>query len=133
VLDQPIPGARILVVEDEPLIRMIAVEALLDAGFEVGEAANAAEAMAHLDRGDVRFDAAIIDIGLPDRPGDLLAQDIRAVWPDLPIVIASGRGDAQIADRFSADRRVRILGKPYHNEALCDALAALGVRSAPRA
>ncbi len=132
MLDQPTPGARILVVEDEPLIRMIAVEALLDAGFGVDEAANAAEAMAHLGGGALRFDAAIIDIGLPDRPGDRLAEDIRAIWPDLPIVIASGRGDAQLADRFAADPQVRILGKPYHNEALCDALATLGVRSAPR-
>jgi DNA-binding NtrC family response regulator len=126
------PGARILVVEDEPLIRMIAVEALQDAGFGVAEAASAAEAMAHLVGDDLRFDAAIIDIGLPDRPGDMLAEDIRAVRPDLPIVIASGRGDAQLAHRFSADPQVRILGKPYHNEALSEALAALGVRSAPR-
>jgi CheY-like chemotaxis protein len=122
--------ARILVVEDEPLIRMIAVEALQDASYCVVEVGNAAAALEQL-HGGGHFDAAIIDVGLPDRPGDALAEEIRATWPDMRILIASGGGGAQLGKRFSADAHVLILAKPYSNYAVCDALAMLGVRPAP--
>jgi DNA-binding response OmpR family regulator len=130
VLDQAMPTARVLVVEDEPLIRIIVAEALSDVGFCVAEAATAAAAMSQLRDGG-HFDAAIIDVGLPDRRGDALAEEIRATWPELGIVIASGRGGTQLSNRFSADARVLILAKPYSNEAMCDALAMLGVRPSP--
>ncbi|MCW3474883.1 response regulator [Limobrevibacterium gyesilva] len=123
---------RILVVEDEPLIRMVAVDTLRDAGFQVEEAASAAEAMAKVHDGGWRFDAAIIDIGLPDRPGDKLVLEIRATWPDLPIVIASGHDRAQFIGRFTSDSQLRVVSKPYNNEALSDALAALGIKTSFR-
>lgn len=120
------PQIRILVVDDEPLIRLITVDALTAAGYDVSEAATAAEAMMKFS-GNPTFAAAIIDLGLPDRPGDALVNDIRAASPALPIVIASGRGDAQLVRRFRADAQTRILPKPYGEEALINALVALGV------
>lgn len=112
------------------MIRIIAVEALQDASYCVAEAASAAAALEQL-RGGGHFDAAIIDVGLPDRPGDLLAEEIRVTWPHLSIVIASGRGDAELAKRFSSDAHVLILAKPYSNQAVCDALGMLGIGPAP--
>ena len=64
----------ILVVEDELLVRMFAVDALEDAGFRVLEAGTAAEAMKALN-GATNVRAALIDMGLPDRPGDHLRAD----------------------------------------------------------
>lgn len=116
----------ILVVEDEMLVRMFAVDALEDAGFRVIEAGSATEAMQGLrDAPDVR--AALVDMGLPDRQGDQLAAEIHALRPDLPIVIASGRSGRELRDRFAGNQRVTVLVKPYTSDLLVEALAAVGV------
>jgi DNA-binding response OmpR family regulator len=125
-------AARILIVEDETLVRMFAVDALEDAGFAVEQAADAAEALKMLNRAAdpaTAIAAVVIDLGLPDRSGDLLAGDIRAQRADLPIVIASGRSERELKERFSADRRIAILVKPYTAPMLVDALGSLGIRS----
>jgi CheY-like chemotaxis protein len=116
----------ILVVEDEMLVRMFAVDALEDAGFRVIEAGSATEAIQGLrDAPDVR--AALVDMGLPDRQGDQLAAEIHALRADLPIVIASGRSGRELRDRFAGDQRITVLVKPYTADLLLDALASVGV------
>lgn len=120
---------RILVVEDEPLIRLFVADILEDAKFNVEEAANAAEALSQLSP-NTPFDAVIIDVGLPDKRGDVLADEIRAAWPELPIVIASGHDKNVLAQRFADDGRVRVLGKPYYGDMLLAALRAMGVADA---
>jgi CheY-like chemotaxis protein len=116
----------ILVVEDEPLVRMFAVDALEDAGFRVIQAGTAAEAL-HALQGAPDVGAALIDIGLPDRPGDQLAAEIHALRADLPIIIASGRSGRELRERFAGNARVTILVKPYTGPLLLDALADVGV------
>jgi DNA-binding response OmpR family regulator len=118
---------RILVVEDEPLIRLFVVDILEDAGFVVVEATSAAEAMAQLGSGSLPFDAAIIDVGLPDKRGDDLAKELRGARKDLPIVIATGHDQTVIAERFGDDGFVRVLGKPYYGDMLLAAMGAMGV------
>ena len=121
-------AARILIVEDEPLIRMFVVDTLEDSGFQVIEADSAADALGKLGAADEVFAAVIIDVGLPDRPGDGLADEARAKWPDLPVVIASGRDRNELARRFTKDSRIAVLGKPYTSHMLLDALRELGVK-----
>jgi CheY-like chemotaxis protein len=116
----------ILVVEDEFLVRLFAVDALEDAGFRVLQAETAAEALKAL-REVPNVAAAIIDMGLPDRPGDQLATEVRAMRADLPIVIASGRSGRELREQFAQQARVAILVKPYTAELLLDALAEVGV------
>jgi len=118
---------RILIVEDEPLIRMFVVDSLEEYGFEVAEADSAAGAMAEFAAENRPFDAVIIDVGLPDRPGDALAEELRTKWAELPIVIASGRDANEFAKRFGPDARAAVLGKPYSTEMLIDALRKIGV------
>lgn len=120
------PTVAILVVEDELLVRMFAVDALEDAGFRVLQAGTAAEALQAL-QGSPDVRAALVDIGLPDRQGDQLAADIHALHADLPIVIASGRSGRELRDRFAGNPRVTVLVKPYTASLLLDALAAIGV------
>jgi len=120
---------RILIVEDELLVRMFAVDALEDAGFEVREAGTAAEAIHALDQLGDQVAAIIIDLGLPDRSGDQLAVELRELRPELPIVIASGRSEREIRERFAGDSRLGILVKPYTASMLLDALEQVGVKS----
>lgn len=123
-------GCCVLVVEDETLVRMFAVDALEDAGFRVEQADQAGEALSRLQNEPMSLGAAVVDLGLPDRSGDHLAAQMRAVRADLPIVIASGRSERELKERFTSDRRVAILTKPYTASMLLEALASLGVRSA---
>lgn len=119
--------ATILVVEDELLVRMFAVDALEDAGFRVLQAGSAAEAIQAL-QGEPNVRAALVDIGLPDRPGDQLAAEIHALRGDLPIVIASGRSGRELREKFAGNPRIAILVKPYTGPLLLEVLVAVGIK-----
>ena len=82
--------AVILVVEDEPVIRIAAVRMLEDAGFAVLEAANAHDAISVLEyRTDVR--AVFTDIHMPGTwDGMRLAQMVRDRWPSIQLIVTSG-------------------------------------------
>lgn len=126
--DQLSGPACVLIVEDEILVRMFAVDALEDVGFQVLQAGDATEAMTALaGRPDVA--AVIVDMGLPDRSGDQLAAEMRAQRQTLPILIASGRSERELKDKFVADSRIGVLVKPYTAAMLIGALDALGVRA----
>jgi len=119
---------KILIVEDEVLVRMFAVDALEDGGFSVEQSATGAEALTKVQALQTEIVAAIIDLGLPDRTGDQVAADIRAIRADLPILIASGRSERELKERFALDGRVGIVVKPFTGPMLLDALEKLGVR-----
>jgi CheY-like chemotaxis protein len=126
--DQLSTPPRILIVEDEMLVRMFAVDALEDVGFQVLQAGDATEAIAALS-GDEQVEAVIVDMGLPDRTGDQLAAEMRAQRPDLLILIASGRSERELKDRFASDPRTGVLVKPYTASMLVGALNSLGVKA----
>jgi PAS domain S-box-containing protein len=129
LLDADGRAPRVLVVEDEALVRMAAVEALGDLGFRVEEAASATEAIGKVRVLAGRIDAAIIDVGLSDRKGDALAAELRAMSAKLPIVMASGYLEQAFRVRFEGDRFVGFVGKPYDRKGLESALRALGIEA----
>jgi CheY-like chemotaxis protein len=102
--------AVVLIVEDELVIRLNAVEMIEEAGFEVVEAASADEAIAILES---RLDITVVftDIQMPGSMDGLkLAAAVRDRWPPIMIVATSGRvklgpGDLPKGSRF--------LQKPY--------------------
>jgi DNA-binding response OmpR family regulator len=123
--------ARILVVEDEFLLRMFVVDALADMGLQAEEAASFSEALSKTRSVGDDLAAAIIDLGLPDRPGDELVAQIRESRPHMPIVLATGFTDPQLHQRFSDDARLQILTKPFDAEVLGAVLRRVGIRVRP--
>lgn len=121
----------VLIVEDEVLVRMFAVDALEDAGFRVEQAGSGAEALAKVRELQTELKAVVIDLGLPDRSGDEVAAQIRTALADVPILIASGRSERELRERFAVDGRIAIMGKPYTGPMLIEALAALGATATP--
>jgi CheY-like chemotaxis protein len=111
----------VLIVEDEPLIRMGAVEIIEDAGFEVIEAPGADEAVRILEcRSDIRV--VFTDIHMPGSMDGLkLAHAIRHRWPPIRIIVTSGRG--LIAQRDLPEGG-RFFVKPYNSIQITDALRA---------
>lgn len=120
---------QVLVVEDEPLIRMLAADILGALGFRVAEAANAAEALA-LDPAVLSgMHAAMIDLGLPDMPGDDLAAALLQLRPDLRVILTSGADGDESMARLKARGAVGFLEKPYQSR---DVQRALTEIAAPR-
>ncbi|HEX8569470.1 MAG TPA: response regulator [Caulobacteraceae bacterium] len=102
----------VLVVEDEEMIRMMAADMLDALGAGVIEAATAAEAL-DAARSTDRFDAAMIDLSLPDGLGDQLTLNLRALRPSLPVIIATGHDEGMISAEVRGLDRLVLLPKPY--------------------
>jgi signal transduction histidine kinase/CheY-like chemotaxis protein len=122
-------GDRVLVVDDEVLIRMMVVDALGRGGLQAEEAGSFHEALAKIQSVGDGLAAAIVDLGLPDRPGDGLVADIRALRPDLPIILATGYASEDVRRQFAQDAFLQIVTKPFDPEALVATLTRIGVRS----
>lgn len=85
------PTIRILIVDDEVLIRKLLRVGLSVEGYKVVEAMNAREAMESVAAGEP--DLIILDLGLPDMPGHDLLAKWRSEGVELPIIILSSRTD----------------------------------------
>lgn len=114
---------RVLVVEDEFLIRLTLTEALSDEGFEVIEAESGDAALPILES-DAAISLLLTDIQLPGSlNGHALAERVRANKPDLPVIFMTGR--PQTAEQALQSARDIFIAKPYTLEDICDAAKRL--------
>lgn len=122
----PADRSIILVVEDEPLLRMFAADMVEDAGLEVVEAANATQAIEIL---EARLDIRIVftDIDMPDGiDGVKLASCIRDRWPPIDIIIVSGKPFPVTAQ---LPERALFFPKPYRQSEIIAAMKGMGAVS----
>ncbi len=124
-MDANVP--TILVVEDDELVRMVAVDALELLGFRVEEAGSAREATDKFRAAPDSIQAALIDVGLPDQKGDELALTLRGIAAKLPIVIVSGYGSGIAQGPLKNETGIGFLGKPYGSTQLAAMLATVGI------
>ena len=121
------PSPAVLVVEDDWLLRLIAVEIVEDAGLVAIEAANADEAIAIL---ECRADIVLIftDVDMPGSMDGLkLAHAVRRRWPPIKIIIVSGKTHLSNADLPSD---ARFFSKPYSVPNMISELRSLVAPSA---
>lgn len=111
----------VLVVEDEPLIRLTLIDALEDAGFSIIEAETADEAMVLISEHTVHL--LFTDIQMP---GELTGIDLAHVvadrFPEAGIIVASGR---LTADDIDLPESAEFFSKPYDFSAIIGRLNAL--------
>jgi CheY-like chemotaxis protein len=113
------PHTTVLVVEDETLIRMLAADSLEDSGYNVLEAADAAEALRILEEHD---EVAVLftDVNMPGpMDGLALAGLMHDRRPDLGLIITSGRGTPDLA---RLPQSSIYLAKPYGPQQLAAAV-----------
>ncbi|PYE42648.1 response regulator receiver domain-containing protein [Rhizobium sp. PP-F2F-G20b] len=112
----------VLVVEDEPLVRMGIVDYLEDVGFTVLEAGNADEAITVLMSNlDVRI--MFTDVDMPGGMDGLrLAAAVRERWPPIKIIVTSGHRKVNVDD---IPAQAEFFPKPYDPEAISHALTRL--------
>ncbi len=126
-----LPGVRVLLVEDDAVIRELLVQVFVDLGWEYRDAVDAESALAALREGE-GFDLLITDVGLPGLNGRLLAGAARTLRPHLPILFITGYAAGNEPPVPLVGERMAVLGKPFTLEAfvarvqeLLDAPAAL--------
>lgn len=118
-------ASTILIVEDEIVVSFFIRTLFEERGLRVAVASTAAEALQLIETLGPKLSAAILDVGLPDTPGDQLVEPIRAVLPGLPIVIATGFSETEFGRRFQDDERLRVIGKPFDAPLLWSVLSDL--------
>jgi len=118
--------AKILLVDDDPLVRAALADVLNESGYEVAEAWNANEGLDALGRG--HFDLVVLDILMPLREGLETLREIRKKWATLPVLAISG-GDRtgwcnflRMAEEFGADDT---MAKPFGANDLLDHVTRL--------
>ena len=114
--DSPI---YVLVVEDEFLSRLHAVNLVEDAGYKAIEASNSEEAIAILEaRKDIRI--VFTDVDMPGTMDGLkLAHAIRTRWPPVELIVTSGHFNLSDADM---PERGRFISKPYRDQDIVSAI-----------
>lgn len=112
----------VLVVEDEFLVRIMIVEELTQAGFDVLEAGSSEDALALLPTSGP-IDLLFTDIRLPGINGWELAQRIRGQFAEVPVIYASGYSDQ--ADPLPHSK---FLHKPYRPSQVLQAARNLGIK-----
>jgi len=129
----PLTPARLMVVDDEELIRDVLAEQLQDASFGVLSAASGAEALALLAAGEA-VDAIITDLSMPAKNGIAVIAAAQARCPGLPAVLLTGYAgdDVSLAVGGAVTGAFSLLRKPSRIDDLVDRVQALLAAAANR-
>ncbi|MFN8632139.1 MAG: response regulator, partial [Chloroflexota bacterium] len=125
--DRPVSSVRaatgrVLLVDDELSVRQVGRRILERAGFTVDEADDGPVAIERFRADPNGFDSVLLDLTLPTLDGLVVLREMRAMRPDVPIVLCSGWSADEVADSVRALPRTMFLQKPYQRQALVDAL-----------
>jgi nitrogen-specific signal transduction histidine kinase/ActR/RegA family two-component response regulator len=104
---------RILVVEDEPMVREVVVDLLSRKGYECVVAEDGARAVTLLAQHGATLSAVLTDLGLPKLEGAPLVRRLRAGHPTVPIVVASGLIEPGVEEALREAGVSEIIWKPY--------------------
>lgn len=102
----------ILLVEDESTVRLFAARALRDKGYRVLEAANGKAALGLVTDG-ARPDIVLTDVSMPEMSGPILADKIREILPEVPVVFMSGYAAETFRKDLSENQSMHFLSKPF--------------------
>jgi signal transduction histidine kinase/CheY-like chemotaxis protein len=123
-IELPRGSATILVVEDEPGVREIAVAILQDLGYRVFEAADGTQGLRVFGEHSAEIDLLLTDVVLPGRVrGRELADRVMAFKPEVKVLFMSGYTENSIVHHGRLDDGVRFLAKPFKREQLAQKVA----------
>ena len=108
----------VLLVEDDPLVRNVALRALESAGYTVLESGNGHGALAMAHSCDDEIDLLITDVVMPLMGGRELAQELSALHPKTSILFMSGYTDDAVVRHGIMDKDIEYLQKPFTPESL---------------
>ena len=111
-------GETVLVIDDEPSIRMLILDVLHDAGYHAVEAGDGPSGLKIL-QSDIRIDLLVTDVGLPGGVnGRQVADAGRALRPGLKVLFITGYAENAVVANGHLDRSMQVITKPFLIEAL---------------
>jgi DNA-binding response OmpR family regulator len=122
VTDRPHSPARVLIVDDDPQIVEVLEELLAELGYDRQSAGTGPEALRLVP--EFRPDVVLLDLGLPDMPGQVVLERLRGTDPGLPVVMLTGNTDTELARRTLAQGAFDYVEKPFSLTRLEQVLAA---------
>lgn len=117
-------GATILVVDDDAEIRGLLDTLLRRRGMKVLTASDGLEGLTLFERHMERIQVILLDLTMPGMNGLEVSKAIRALRPDVPIIISSGVVEEVTFEHSQRPRSVALLQKPYNTEILYAAIEA---------
>ena len=132
-LPVPVPGGeyphlrkksatRVLVVDDEPLVRWSIGETLSAKGFDIVEASDAQEAVAAILDPARKPDAVFLDLKLPDSDDLSLLASVRCVLPGVPVILMTAFGTMEVLEGARRLGVFAVLDKPFDLDELDEVL-----------
>jgi CheY-like chemotaxis protein len=118
-------GETVLLVEDEPAVRLITARGLQEYGYGVVEASGGHQALEVLERSDGPINLLITDVILAGMDGPELARRAAELAPELPVLFISGYTDDEIVRRGLLQEGQPFLQKPFTPEALASQVTEL--------
>jgi PAS domain S-box-containing protein len=116
-------GETIMIVDDERALVELAEEITAGLGYEPVGFASSSAALQAFQAAPQRFDVVLTDESMPDLTGTELARAIRHIRHAVPIIVMSGYGGMQLANRAAEIGVNAVLPKPLHNRDLAESLA----------
>ncbi|PWB44008.1 MAG: hypothetical protein C3F12_12280 [Candidatus Methylomirabilota bacterium] len=121
---QPIPGrGRILLVDDEELVRATSAELLRQMGYDVVTVSDGQEAVEYYRRCGDRIDLVIIDLVMPRLGGGDCFRALKALNPSIRAVLSTGYGLNEVAQQLLDEGMAGFLQKPYQISELSEVIA----------
>jgi CheY-like chemotaxis protein len=118
-------GETVLVIDDEPTVRMLMVEELEDAGYVVIEASDGLAGLKIL-QSEARVDVLVTDVGLPGgMNGRQLAEAARATRPSLNVLFITGFAENAAIGHGHLEPRMQVMAKPFVMAALANKVREL--------
>src|SRR6202789_31890 len=116
-------GKTVMIVDDERPLVDLAEEIIAALGYEPVGFASSSAALKAFRAAPERFDLVLTDESMPELIGTELAQAIRRLRPTIPIILMTGYGGTQLANRAADIGLSDVLRKPLHRRDLAESLA----------
>jgi len=116
-------GGRVLLVEDEDPVRMVAERALVRAGYTVTPAADGDEGLELVEAGG-EFDLVVSDVRMPGLDGPAMVRAIRERKPDIPVLFMSGYAEEQLRKEIDIPG-VHFVAKPFSVQQITEKVGAV--------
>lgn len=121
---------RILIVDDEEVVRRFAARVLEEAGYTTATAVDGAEGLRTVSEGSSRFKVVLSDIVMPRLNGVELMEALSITHPRLPVILMTGYATTQLAER-GITAPCGVLNKPFTSEVLVAEVRRCIDRSSP--
>ena len=120
------PALKVLVVDDEPLIRWSLAETLTDLGYQVVESGDAGSARSAVRDASRQFDVVLLDFRLPDSEDLSLLASLRQSTPKSQIILMTAFGTPEVVRGALDLGAYRVVNKPFEMQDLANLVAEAG-------